>query len=180
VYRHLLPRHRRLMREGATAQALVLEARDIQSGTPGHSAWKLRMRAALPGGQMREFWCAVDSHELRGQYATKGDTFPVRYDGDHIDLDLPRIQADLALRTQDIEDRHLAIAEAKFARDHDPHPDGELTPYVRDQLVALKQQLRDGALTEDEVVERVSMLDGQFDGEVTRFLDDAERHERGE
>jgi hypothetical protein len=138
------------------------------------------MRAALPGHHSREFWCAVDSHELGGHYASKGDTYAVRYDDDHIDLDLPQIRADEAQRTKRIEDRHLAIAEAAFARKHDPHPDGALTPYVRDQLVALKRQLRDGALSEDEVDKQVRMLDGQFDGEVTRFLEAAERHERAE
>jgi hypothetical protein len=124
VYRHLLPRHRRLMREGAKAKAVVLEARDIRSGTIGHSAWKLHMRAYLPGGEKREFWCAVDSHELRGRYASKGDTFPVRYDGDQIELDLPAIQEGLERRTRRIEARSLAEAEAE-ARVRTAPVDGE-------------------------------------------------------
>jgi hypothetical protein len=183
MYRHLLAGHRRLMRDGATAEAIVLDVRWLSgSGI----RYKIRARARFADGSHWEFSCHVDDHELLGSTLGKGDVVPVRYDANersHIDLDLPRIQANVKATRKSVDDAVMRRAEDEqrkhaAAEQADAHPESALTPELHAKLAELKRQYRDRELTYDEVEARTQQLDAEQDGQLTRFLEAAEYYER--
>jgi hypothetical protein len=117
VLRHRLPGYRRLIREGSRAEGLILAVDELQSGTIGHSKFRIRIRARLPGGAEPELTCAVDSHELRGAYPSAGDTVPLRFDPakpKRIDVDLPEWRSRILAESKSIEAEHLRRGEAEW------------------------------------------------------------------
>jgi hypothetical protein len=112
---HRLPGYRRLVREGSRAEGLILAVDELQSGTIGHSKFRMRIRARLPDGAEPEVTRRVDSHELRGAYATAGDVVPLRFDPakpEHIDIDLPEWRSRLLAKSESIETEYLRRGEA--------------------------------------------------------------------
>ena len=117
MLRHRLPGYRRLVREGARAEGLILAVDELQSGTIGHSRFRVRIRARLPGGGEPEVTCRVDSHELRGAYPSAGDTVPLRFDPagpEKIDIDLPEWRARIVADSESIESELLRRGEAEW------------------------------------------------------------------
>lgn len=115
MLRHRLPSYRRLIREGRRAEGLILAVDELQSGTIGHSKFRMRIRARLPGGAEPELTRTVDSHELRGAYASAGDTVPLRFDPakpKRIDVDLPEWRSRLLAASESIEAEYLRRGEA--------------------------------------------------------------------
>ena len=117
MLRHRLPGYRRLIREGSRAEGLILAVDEVQSGTIGHSKFRIRIRARLPGGAEPELTRTVDSHELRGAYPSPGDTVPLRFDPakpKRIDVDLPEWRSRILAESESIEAEHLRRGEAEW------------------------------------------------------------------
>ena len=117
MLRHRLPGYRRLVREGRRAEGLIVAVDELQSGTIGHSKFRMRIRARLPGGAEPEITSKVDSHELRGAYATAGDTVPLRFDPakpERIDIDLPEWRSRLLAASEAIEAEYLRRGETEW------------------------------------------------------------------
>jgi hypothetical protein len=117
VLRHRLPGYRRLVRDGRRAEGLILAVDELRSGTIGHSKFRMRIRARLPDGGEPEVTRRVDSHELRGAYATAGDIVPLRFDPvkpDKIDIDLPEWRSRLLAASESIEAERLRRGEAEW------------------------------------------------------------------
>jgi hypothetical protein len=115
MLRHRLPGYRRLVREGERADGLVLGVEE-RSGTVGRSRFRLRIRARLPGGE-REVTRSVDSHELLGEYASAGDTVPLRFDpgnAERIDVDLPAWRSRIRAEQERIEAESRRRGEAEW------------------------------------------------------------------
>jgi hypothetical protein len=77
----------------------------------------MRIRARLPAGAEPEVTRTVDSHELRGAYASAGDTVPLRFDRakpDQVDVDLPEWRARLLAESESIETEYLRRGEAEW------------------------------------------------------------------
>jgi hypothetical protein len=117
VLRHRLPGYRRLVREGSRAEGLILAVDELRTGTIGHSKFRMRIRARLPGGAEPEVTRSVDSHELRGADATAGDTVPLRFDPTRpkkIDIDLPEWRSRLLAESESIESEYLRRGKAEW------------------------------------------------------------------
>ncbi len=117
MLRHRLPGYRRLVREGRRAEGLILAVDELRTGTIGHSKFRMRIRARLPGGAEPEVTRTVDSHELCGAYATAGDVVPLRFDPakpDRVDIDLPEWRSRLLAESKSIETEYLRRGEAKW------------------------------------------------------------------
>ena len=75
------------------------------------------MRAAGRKDRSARSTPRVDSHELRGAYATAGDIVPLRFDPakpDHIDIDLPEWRSRLLAKSKSIETESLRRGEAEW------------------------------------------------------------------
>jgi hypothetical protein len=117
VLRHRLPRYRRLVREGRRAEGLIIAVDEPRSGTIGHSKFRMRIRARLPGGTEPEVRRTVDSHELHGAYPSAGDTVPLRFDPakpNRVDVDLPEWRSRLRAESEGIEAEHQRRGEAEW------------------------------------------------------------------
>lgn len=117
MLRHRLPAYRRLVREGRRAEGLILAVDELRSGTIGHSKFRIRIRARLAGGAEPEVTRTVDSHELRGAYASAGDIVPLRFDPakpDQVDIDLPEWRSRLLAESEAIEAEYLRRGKAEW------------------------------------------------------------------
>jgi hypothetical protein len=117
MLRHRLPGYRRLVREGTRAEGLILAVDELRSGTIGHSRFRIRIRARLPGGAEPELTRPVDSHELRGAYPAAGDIIPLRFDPSkpsRIDVDLPEWRSRLLAEDESIEAEGRRRGEAEW------------------------------------------------------------------
>ena len=117
MLRHRLPGYRRLVREGKRAEGLIVAVDELQTGTIGHSKFRMRIRARLPGGHEPEVTRTVDSHELRGEYASAGDTVPLRFDPakpKKVDVDLPEWRSRLLAESERIEAGYQSRGESEW------------------------------------------------------------------
>jgi Short C-terminal domain len=113
----------RLLKDGATARAVVTEARSTggQSYGAGSSAvvYRLRLRVQFDDGSTAETACNVGNF-VQGTdlFFSEGDVVPVRYDPtdrSKIELDVAAYSALQQARTEELKERAVARSEAELA-----------------------------------------------------------------
>jgi len=113
----------RLMKDGATAKAVVTEARSSggQSYGAGPSAvvYHLRLRVQFDDGSTADTSCSVGNF-VRGTdlFFSEGDVVPVRYDPadrSKIELDVAAYSALKQARAEELKQRAIARGEAELA-----------------------------------------------------------------
>jgi hypothetical protein len=142
-----LPGHRKkLLREGARADAVVLERTGVSLTPGGFSAHKLVLEVHFPDGSQAELQEKVNVADIGALRGAVGDVLPVRYDPDDhsaMALDVPAIQAehDEAQRRRDQQ----AVTQARRAIDgkvQAPSPDSASLQSVQAQLAELTKLKR--------------------------------------
>lgn len=96
----------KVLRDGARAEAVVLEREGANLSQHGFSAYKLVLEVRFPDGSRSELREKVDVGDIGLLHGNVGDVLPVRYDPDDrsamaIDLPALRDQLDAAQRRRD-------------------------------------------------------------------------------
>jgi hypothetical protein len=134
----------KLLKDGATAKAVVTEARSSggqsYGGGPSAVVYHLRLRVQFDDGSTAETSCTVGNF-VQGTdlFFSEGDVAPVRYDPadrSKVELDVAAYTALKQARAEDLKDQAIARSEAELAG-------GERSGDAAD------------AETPDEVIERV-------------------------
>ena len=115
-----LPGHRKkLMREGAEGQAVVLESEGVNIVAGGASEFKLLLEVRFSDGSTAEHREKVKLTEIGPVMVKAGDIVPVRYDpDDHSDVvvDAPAMRAKADERQQQGQAEAVAQARRKLER----------------------------------------------------------------
>ena len=117
-------RRRNLLKDGATAKAVILEA-DKQGGMPGEAGgytatqYDLRLDVHFDDGSRAEATCQVGGFILGTDlWFAEGDIVPVRYDPDDrskIEVDVPALEAQRDAEQQALQKEAIAQGEAQLA-----------------------------------------------------------------
>jgi hypothetical protein len=144
----LFGHRKKLLREGAHADAVVTERKGARHTTGGWSAYDLVLEVHFPDGSVSELRDRIDVEDigmLRGQV---GDVLPVRYDPNDLSavvLDAPAIRAQLDEAQQRLDQE--AVARGRRTLEGEVDPAVEKAPPValqgvQDQLVELTELRR--------------------------------------
>lgn len=101
--------HRKLLREGMAAQAVVVSSRLRVPGAGQTGTWHVQLAVPFPDGTTGSASCKVDERHMSAP--SPGDLVPVRYDpNDHgkVVVDVPALDARRAARSQASAQRDAA------------------------------------------------------------------------
>jgi len=113
-----LPGYRKLMRDGAQAQAVVIKSVAV----PGsHGVWgcDLRLRVHFDDGTTTELDRSAQIYDLGGRVVVEGDVLPVRFDAadrSKIELDVAAARAAAHKQRDEAAAAAIARTEARLAR----------------------------------------------------------------
>ncbi|WP_432829131.1 hypothetical protein [Dactylosporangium sp. CA-092794] len=115
----LLPRYRRLMRDGARAKAVVVESR-AWYGSAGPVALnaRLRLEVRFPDGAGATVSRVVRYRDL-GDQDVVGSILPMRYepgDRSYVEVDLPELRRSYSARMAKLDRAAVREARAKLRR----------------------------------------------------------------
>lgn len=149
------------MRDGATAQAVII-ASDVLPGEGGAPwGYKLTLRVHFDDGTKTEIERTEQAIDLPGQLVGVGDILPVRYDANDrskVEIDSPALKVQAEAEKAQADRRNIADAEAQLdATDasvgtaHSPEDLlGERHIKILGSIKDLKQQHEAGRLTDAE------------------------------
>jgi hypothetical protein len=160
-----LPGHRKkLLRDGAHADAVVTEHQGVRHTEGGWSAYELVLEVHFPDGsqaELRERVDVADIGKLRGRV---GDVLPVRYDPEDrsaVVIDVPAIRAEVDEARRRLDEEAVARGRRALAGEVDKPPEGRASGVplqgVREQLVQLtelRRALDAGEIERDEYQRR--------------------------
>ena len=136
-----LPGHRRkLLRDGAQADAVVTECESKNLTEGGWSAFELVLEVHFPDGSQSELREKVDVADIGGLRGRVGDVLPVRYDPQDRTsavIDVPAIRAE-------VEEAERRLDQEAVARGRGALEDGVEAPADEapaDQLDSLRERL---------------------------------------
>jgi Short C-terminal domain len=159
-------RKRNLLKQGATAKAVVVEA-DRRGGRAGESGstptqYYLKLRVHFDDGSTAE----ADTHVggfIRGTDLMfgEGDIVPVRYDEDdrsQVEVDVPALETERDAKAQALHDQSIARAEAELTGGGStPDSDGVLFTSAAEDRRQRKEQAR--AARERQKARRAAQLE---------------------
>ena len=139
-----LPGHRKkLMREGAQAQAVVTGREGVNLTEGGWSAYKLVLEVHFPDGAQAEVQEKVHVADIGALRGRVGDVLPVRYDPEdrsEVMIDVPAIQAEGDAKRRRLDDEAVAAGRRRLEGQIEPPGDsvtGAQLQGAHEQLVAL-------------------------------------------
>jgi hypothetical protein len=116
----LLPRYRRLMRDGLRAKAVVVESKmwfGAAGGVPLNA--RLRLDVRFDDGTRAHIARVVRYRDL-GDRDTVGSILPVRYeaaDRSYVEVDLPELRRSYRARVAKLERQEIRDAERRLKKD---------------------------------------------------------------
>jgi hypothetical protein len=156
-----LPGHRKkLLREGARADAVVTGREAVNLTYGGFSAYELVLEVHFPDGSRAELREQVDAADLGRLHGQVGDVLPVRYDPENpseMVVDVPAIQAQNEEEGRRLDQEAVARGRRSLEGDGGAPPEQSQLQGVLGrlaELTELRRELDAGRIEPDEYQRR--------------------------